>query len=199
MKDFLKHAYKYLIIIIVALLVVIAVRNLLSSTKTNEGVNVAGTPNLTTTISGSDTNKKNSFEKATVVRVVDGDTVVVNISNKEKKVRMIGVDTPESVHPDKSKNTDDGILASEYTKNQLTKGKIIYLEYDKDLYDDYGRLLAYIWLTDNVNTKSINDISKYMYNAILLENGYADILTISPNDKYQNYFQLIRFGGDIRQ
>ena len=48
-----------------------------------------------------------------VVRVIDGDTIVVNYNGNEEKVRMIGVDTPESVHPDSSKNTEAGVSASD--------------------------------------------------------------------------------------
>ena len=64
------------------------------------------------------------FEEVTLKRVVDGDTIIVLNKNKEElRVRLIGIDTPESVHPDADKNTAEGQLASDYTKSQLKKGQ----------------------------------------------------------------------------
>ena len=59
-----------------------------------------------------------------VIRVVDGDTIVVNYNGVNETVRLIGVDTPESVHPDKSKNTDAGFAASEFTTVYLTGAQV---------------------------------------------------------------------------
>ena len=80
-----------------------------------------------------------------VVRVVDGDTLIVSVDGSECRIRMIGIDTPESVHPDASRNTEQGKAAAAYTTELLT-GKQVYLEYDTDRTDDYGRTLAYVWL-----------------------------------------------------
>ena len=80
---------------------------------------VNGDPNVITVPDGK--------YKTTVLRVVDGDTFVVNYNGIEEKVRLIGVDTPESVHPDSSKNTAVGVLASEYTKERL-EGKEVFAE-----------------------------------------------------------------------
>ena len=57
-----------------------------------------------------------ALEQASVIRVVDGDTFVANVNGTEEKIRLIGVDTPESVHPDKSKNTKEGKDASARNK-----------------------------------------------------------------------------------
>lgn len=116
--------------------------------------------------------------RTTVIRVVDGDTIVVNYNGVEEKVRLIGVDTPESVHPDSSKNTEDGVLASEYTKERL-EGKEIELEFDVQQRDVYGRLLAYVYL-DGV-----------MYNGTLLADGVANLATYPPNVKYADDFAKI--------
>lgn len=116
-----------------------------------------------------------------VTRVVDGDTVIVDIDGVETRVRMIGVDTPESVHPDESRNSKSGKLASEFTKEQLLN-KEIYLEYDKDKEDDYGRTLAYIYLDEK---------GEHMYQEVLLANGYANIMIIAPNNKYEEFFKKI--------
>ena len=141
--------------------------------------------------STTDSNGKTiKTHKATVITVVDGDTIWVNVDGKKKKVRFIGIDTPESVNPDENKNTKEGKLASNYTKKRLKKGMTIYLEYDNDKTDLYGRVLAYIWLKDNV-TNSRSDVEKYMYNAELVREGYAKVLTVKPNVKYSDIFDEI--------
>jgi micrococcal nuclease len=111
-----------------------------------------------------------------VIRVVDGDTIVVSIDGTDTKVRFIGIDTPESVHPDKSKNTPDGKAAFEYTA-RLLDGKSVCLEYDAERLDSYGRTLAYVWLDD------------VMVNRLLLKQGYAVPLTIAPNTRYAEEFE----------
>ena len=132
------------------------------------------------------------LELVTLKRVVDGDTIIVLDSNQnEVRVRMIGVDTPESVHPDESKNTTDGDVASAYTKAQLKKGQNLYLEYDQERLDQYGRTLAYVWLDANVNPSELNDIQTKMYNAKLIVNGYAEAKRFPPNTKYATMFESL--------
>lgn len=131
------------------------------------------------------------FEKATVAYAVDGDTIVVNTAKGEKKVRMIGVNTPESVHADESLNTDEGSAASSYTKSQLKTGTIVYLQYDKDLEDQYGRTLAYVWLTDDCNPSSYEDFCKYNYGAILLQNTYCEAVYYAPNGIYRAWYEKL--------
>lgn len=116
--------------------------------------------------------------RTTVIRVVDGDTIVVNYNGIEEKVRLIGVDTPESVHPDSSKNGEAGLAASEYTKNRL-EGQEVELEFDVQQRDMYGRLLAYVYI-DGV-----------MFNKTLLEEGIANLATYPPNVKYVDEFTAI--------
>ena len=115
-----------------------------------------------------------------VVKVIDGDTIIVDIDGEEVRVRLIGVDTPESVSTDESKNTAEGKEASEYTTEQLT-GKPVYLEYDEGLTDTYGRTLAYVYLEDG----------KSMFNKKLLEQGYARVMTVEPNTKYAEEFEKL--------
>ena len=114
-----------------------------------------------------------------VVRVVDGDTFIIDYNGTEERVRLIGVDTPESVHPDESKNTEDGIKMSNYTKDRL-QGKIVKLELDVQERDKYGRILAYVYIDDK------------MYNKELLELGYAKVATYPPNVKYVDDFTKIQ-------
>lgn len=122
----------------------------------------------------------------TVIRVVDGDTIVVNYNGAEEKVRLIGVDTPESVHPDGNRNTESGILASDYTKEKL-EGKEVELEFDVQQRDMYGRLLAYVY------------VGGVMFNKTLLEDGIANLATYPPNVKYVNDFIAIVAVREVNQ
>jgi len=78
-----------------------------------------------------------------VLRVVDGDTIVINYHGKTEKVRLLCVNTPESVHPDKKQNVPMGKVASDYAKKRLS-GKLLDLEFEGKLRGRYGRLLAYV-------------------------------------------------------
>jgi micrococcal nuclease len=123
------------------------------------------------------TDETQLFGPYKVIRVVDGDTIIVLIDEEKVKVRLIGVDTPESVHPDTDKNTEYGEIASAFTK-ELLDGKNVFLEYDIDATDKYGRTLAYVYLEE----------TKIMVNRLLLQNGHALIMTIQPNSKYADEF-----------
>jgi micrococcal nuclease len=113
--------------------------------------------------------------QAQVLRVIDGDTIEVSWGDTKEKVRLIGVDTPESVHPDQSKNVPYGKIASEFTKSTL-EGQTVGLEFDVQERDRYGRLLAYVYLGD------------IMFNKLLLDEGHASISTFPPNVRYVSMF-----------
>lgn len=115
-----------------------------------------------------------------VTGVVDGDTFKVEYEGKIEKVRLIGVDTPESVHSNKEKNSEYGVEASDYTKS-LIEGKQVILEFDVSQKDQYGRLLAYVYLENGE-----------MLNKVLLEKGYAQVATYPPNVKYVEEFKEIQ-------
>ncbi len=132
------------------------------------------------------------LEQVTLKRVVDGDTIIVLDSNQnEIRVRMIGVDTAESVHVDSSKNTEAGVIANAYTKSQLVQGQTLFLEYDKERLDRYDRTLAYVWLDSNVNPNYLNDIQAKMYNAKLIIEGYEVAKSYPPNTKYETIFKSL--------
>ena len=131
---------------------------------------VANTSNVEVNISS------NTYE---VLRVVDGDTIQIDYNGTKEKVRMIGIDTPESVHPDENKNSENGKIASDYTKELLT-GKFVALEFDVQERDKYGRFLAYVYLDGE------------MINKKLLHDGYAQIATYPPNVKYVDDFTEIQ-------
>lgn len=111
-----------------------------------------------------------------VVRVVDGDTLVADVEGEEIKIRLIGVNTPESVHEDDSKNVPEGKDASAYMDN-LLKGRKIYLVYDEDREDDYGRTLAYVYTEDFE-----------FVNLLLVEEGLAECMRIEPNVRFASDF-----------
>ena len=78
-----------------------------------------------------------------VIRVIDGDTVKIDYNGKATNVRLIGVDTPETVHPNKPVEAY-GKEASNFTKN-LLHGEFVYLRFDAEKTDKYDRLLAYLY------------------------------------------------------
>ena len=85
-------------------------------------------------------------EQYKVLRVVDGDTIIINYHGKKERVRLLRVDTPESVHPDKKRNIPMGIVASDYAKKRLS-GKNVDLEFEGERRDKkFERLLAYVFV-----------------------------------------------------
>lgn len=109
-----------------------------------------------------------------VTRVVDGDTIEVNFNGEAERVRLIGIDTPETVHPNRGEEPY-GREASNFTKTWL-EGKQVGLEFDVQERDRYGRLLAYAWLNNQ------------LFNEILVREGYAKVSTYPPNVKYVDLF-----------
>jgi micrococcal nuclease len=111
-----------------------------------------------------------------VTKVVDGDTFWVDDgSEKGLKIRLIGADTPETVHPQKDVEFY-GKEASDFAKS-LLEGEKVKLEFDVDRVDRYGRTLAYVYLKDGT-----------FLNAELIKKGYAHVMTVPPNVKYSEKF-----------
>ena len=122
----------------------------------------------------------------------DGDTIVVTKGSGESvTVRLIGINTPESVAPEEytqktgKENNDYGKSASGHAKELFKNTDILYLEYDTEKTDPYGRTLAYVYFSD---TGSLTDTA----NAKMLEDGYASVMSIAPNTKYAAEFQSIQ-------
>jgi micrococcal nuclease len=124
-------------------------------------------------------------EQATVRRVVDGDTVELADG---RLLRYLGIDAPEVRRREEDRWIVDpepfGQEATEVNR-RLVEGKTVRLEYDVQTHDRYGRLLAYVYVDGE------------MVNAKLLEEGYAQLLTIPPNVKYTARFQ--RLAEEARQ
>ena len=130
--------------------------------------------------------------RAKVTGHVDGDTVKVNIDNptedlsRLEKIRMIGVDTPETVHPQKPVEYF-GKKASEFTKKRLLH-KTVYLAFDWNLRGKYGRLLAYIYLADGT-----------CHNAEIIKQGYGHAYTVFPFQFLDEFRKLEREAREKRR
>ena len=128
------------------------------------------------------------LEAVELVRVVDGDTLIVSKDGENVRLRMLCVNCEESVHEDESRNTEKGREASAFTKDYLEDYDTVYLQYDEEMYDQYDRLLAYVWLTNKVDLESQADVETHMFNAILLEEGHAEVVYYAPNGRYLDWF-----------
>lgn len=121
---------------------------------------------------------KTGAQEAEVIRVVDGDTIVLGINGVEERARLIGVDCPESVSEKKEENTVYGEYASDFTKRELTEGKMVYITYDEVRTDQYGRSLVYLWIDKDVGNLEC------LYQMKLVEEGYAFAAAYEPNTLY---------------
>lgn len=120
-------------------------------------------------------------ETAKVLRVIDGDTIEVQLNNKKETVRLIGIDAPETVDPRKTVECF-GKEASDKTK-EILNGKTVRLETDttQGETDKYGRLLRYIFL-DRIN-----------FNELMISEGFAHEYTYQNNPyKYMEEFKEVQ-------
>jgi micrococcal nuclease len=113
-------------------------------------------------------------QEATVARIVDGDTIVVDLGGKDMKVRYIGMDTPEVVDPESPVEPMGPEAAA--ANERLVGGKTVYLERDVSETDRYGRLLRYVWLKDGGTWTLVN--------LELVRLGLAKALSYPPDTKY---------------
>ncbi|WP_299876722.1 thermonuclease family protein [uncultured Cocleimonas sp.] len=119
--------------------------------------------------------KNNQLESATVKWVYDGDTVLLT---DKRKVRIIGVDTPETKHH-KQKGQAYGAKAKEALREKLKQHNYkVRLLYGKEKKDKYSRVLAHVFLKDGTNISSW-----------LLQQGYAKTLAISPNIAFADCYK----------
>lgn len=112
-------------------------------------------------------------ESARVVDVVDGDTVEVAVGGRTESVRLLGIDTPETVDPDRPVGCF-GPEASARTAALLPEGTEVVLERDVEGRDHFGRLLAYVFRADD----------DAFVNEVLVAEGFAEVLVIEPNGAY---------------
>ncbi len=121
----------------------------------------------------------------TITRVVDGDTVQAILNGLEVTVRLIGVDTPETVHPAKAVEAY-GKEASDFTRQAL-EGRDAWLEFDVGQQDRYGRLLAYVWTSPPAEWSDA-EVRQHMHNAVILLSGHGRLMTIPPNVRHVEAF-----------
>jgi micrococcal nuclease len=107
---------------------------------------------------------------AEVTSVVDGDTLDVRWNGRTERLRLLGVDTPETVDPHRPVGCY-GPEASAFTHRSL-EGRTVRLRFDRERRDRYGRLLAYV------------EVDGRRFNDELLTGGYARLLVIPPNGRH---------------
>jgi micrococcal nuclease len=116
---------------------------------------------------------------ARVLRVVDGDTILVAVGGVQERVRYIGVDTPETVKPNTPVQCFGKRASAE--NHRLLDGQAVRLVADAEARDRYGRLLAYVYrVSDGL-----------FVNAALVRGGYATTLTIAPNVRFADRFAAL--------
>jgi len=121
--------------------------------------------------------KKDKYIYYIVKKVVDGDTFWVDDgTQKGLKIRLIGVDAPESKNSRTKEMGYFGRESSDYLTS-IIGGRRVRIEYDVGQFDKYGRTLAYVYIEDGT-----------FVNAILVKNGYATVMTVPPNVKYADTF-----------
>jgi micrococcal nuclease len=114
---------------------------------------------------------------ATMLRIVDGDTIDVTIGGRRERVRLIGIDTPETKKPNTPVQCF-GPEASAYTKSLLPVDSPLHLERDVVGRDDFGRMLAYVYVAAD----------GLFVNMQIIRQGYARPLTIAPNVAHADEF-----------
>lgn len=118
-----------------------------------------------------------STANATVEEVIDGDTIIVRSQGDRERVRLIGIDTPETVHPTKPVECF-GPEASTHTEELLPRGTPVLLVRDVEPRDRYGRLLAYVYRSSD----------GLLVNLDLVLGGYATSYEFPPNDTLRAQF-----------
>ena len=112
-----------------------------------------------------------------IAHVIDGDTVDIDIKGRAERVRLIGVNTPETKHPTKPIECF-GPEASAYLTQLLPKGTTVRIERDVEARDRYGRMLLYLYLGSN----------DLFINLDLVARGYGTPMSIEPNTFHRNDF-----------
>jgi micrococcal nuclease len=116
---------------------------------------------------------------ARVVRVVDGDTILVSVDGARERVRLIGVDTPETVKPNAPVECFGKRASAE--SHRLLDGRSVRLVADAEARDRYGRSLAYVYRAGD----------GLFVNAELVRGGYATVLSIAPNVRFSDRFAAL--------
>lgn len=130
-----------------------------------------------------------SAETCRLIRVVDGDTIIINYNGSHERIRLIGIDTPESGNNPKTRRDaerskvdinsiiEHGKKATAFVEQILLDEEFVLVEFDVQKRDRYKRLLGYVYLQDG-----------RMLNEMIVRSGYASLMTIPPNVKYKDRF-----------
>lgn len=168
--------HRYLLLIIAVFLMI-----LLSLIKWNNNIEIIGVNTVPDRLSEMEKEGLEPFKyiQAYVVKITDGDTIEVLYKREKYDVRLLCIDTPESVK--------NGVpiqpfahKASKVTE-KLTLKKKVTLLFEKQLKDKYGRLLAHVFVNDG----------QYI-NAVLVKNGFARVQVIKPNELLKDYFYKLQ-------
>jgi micrococcal nuclease len=116
---------------------------------------------------------------ARVIRVVDGDTILVAVGGGQERVRYIGVDTPETVKPQTPVQCFGKRASAE--NHRLVDGREVRLVADAEARDRYGRLLAYVYRASD----------GLFVNEALVRGGFATVLRIAPNVRFADRFTAL--------
>jgi len=130
-----------------------------------------------TSCSNSSSPPRSQADLVKIVKVIDGDTVDIALAGHTERVRLIGVNTPETKHPTKPIECF-GPEASAYLAQLLPKGTTVRIERDVEARDRYGRMLLYLYLGSN----------DLFINLDLVARGYGTPMSIEPNTFYRNDF-----------
>ncbi len=120
-------------------------------------------------------------------RVVDGDTIDIEIGGNTERVRLIGINTPETKHPTKGVECF-GPEASAYAEQLLPAGTALRVERDIEARDKYGRLLLYVYIA----------YTNVFVNLDLVMNGYARPMVFEPNTAHMADFAQAATQAELR-
>lgn len=123
---------------------------------------------------------------ATIVSVVDGDTVRVRLNRREERVRLIGIDTPEIDEP-------FGPAASDYAEQLVSAGDTVLVELDDETRDYYDRLLGYLYVPSESGEWHYEGETYAQLNQEIVRAGFANTLSITPNVRYKDVYQQAVF------
>ncbi len=113
-------------------------------------------------------------------------------SAQTARIRLVGIDAPESANHDASKNTPEGAEATEYLRSILPAGTDVYLQQDVTDVDKYGRLLRYVWLELPDDPDDAAELALKMLNARIVADGYADTMYYEPDVRYASELEMLK-------
>lgn len=121
------------------------------------------------------------LRRATVLNVFDADSIEMRLDDgRDLHVQLIGIDAPDAGKPERGH-------ANAFVRSRLVKGRSVYIEQGPQMWDDLGRMLAYVWLK-RPSRGTLAETSKTMLNAMMLVAGFAHVEPEDENPKYATLF-----------